>query len=610
MKERNGLTCKYTGVSNIKAKELVKSVACSVENDKLQGALKNIKKLVEAIPHSTASLEDALLAGKEEGIDFVMPKKETWDRVSVSFEGIENAAVVGSWILKTCCKPSMNVDLVFEIPTSVFKSKEHLNYRWDHHVRYYLLCILQSLKSSFNASFDAEKKIILIKDEEWNGFCIQIFVSLPEGIFEVEKLSPSKVNVKSEYYENHKDLQYNNEILKASSFKQQLAAMHNFISENEEKVLSFILLLKHWMNQHGNLLNSFELNALICYAHEKGILNASMSPYSLFRAIMFHLSSMKCGVYKTAAGFDEDGFKAAFEISLLDSTGHINMWSRVSKNDLNFLSHDAKKTIELLDKSDKSSFEQIFLMKRRAELRFDFVLSIKGASKKEIEDSIEFAFADRVDQFLVMKTCDSFLAGLCLSPTAFKAVSIGPTANTPMATKFRQFWGEKSELRKFKSGLIHECVSFESLLKSKSAEDRSIIINEISRFIGLKFKWHISVVKEIYALEDAHPLSNLEEYEQLCKIMKKMDLALNISSILPLSPHFRHTNLTSKLRCLPVLESLIKLESSTEWPSDHEAIEASVILFYNEFKQAFLSLEYSVLASKDYIDVLSPKGKN
>lgn len=73
--------------------------------------------------------------------------------------------------------------------------------------------------------------------------------------------------------------------------------------------------------------------------------------------------------------------------------------------------------------------------------------------------------------------------------TAFEPIIKGPLANQPEAKEFRDFWGNKSEIRRFQNGDIREAVYWDC----DSVQSRRTIIFEAIKYIlnrKLHFKFN------------------------------------------------------------------------------------------------------------------------
>ncbi|GMN52485.1 hypothetical protein TIFTF001_021616 [Ficus carica] len=168
---------------------------------------------------------------------------------------------------------------------------------------------------------------------------------------------------------------------------------------------------------------------------------------------------------------------------------------------------------------------------------------------------------------------------------AFRVVDIGPNPeNKDEALKFRKFWGEKAELRRFKDGRIAESVdpiSYSSSLL-EAFEDLS---------------------KRLRAIEDI-PLK--------VSTVQPLDSAFRFTSVFPPEPHPLANEKGGRLRlsrftpsCIQPLEVMIQLEGSGNWPMDETAIEKTKCAFLLKIGQS-LENNWGMMytATEDNVDVL------
>ncbi|EDO15642.1 hypothetical protein Kpol_473p1 [Vanderwaltozyma polyspora DSM 70294] len=181
-----------------------------------------------------------------------------------------------------------------------------------------------------------------------------------------------------------------------------------------------------------------------------------------------------------------------------------------------------------------------------------------------------------------------------------KLVTKGPAHSeepTTEAVAFKSFWDTKSSLRRFKDGSITHCC----IWTTSSSEP---IISTIMNFI---LKKHIAdglqvtndITKEF---QNLLPLPNLpsssktsvlnlssfynlkKSFDELYKIIFKMDLPLSVKSIQPVGTSFRYTSM-----CQPVpfaysdpdffQEVILEFETSQKWPDEISSLEKSKTAF-------------------------------
>lgn len=217
---------------------------------------------------------------------------------------------------------------------------------------------------------------------------------------------------------------------------------------------------------------------------------------------------------------------------------------------------------------------------------------------------------------------------------AFRLVDHGPAlsstdesitdANTQEKTpaqneidEFRDFWGDKSELRRFKDGRIVESVVWEI----KTADDKAHIPTRIVRHIlslhfGITKSSHIQTSQSDFDSILRLPESVSTTYaamgmtagskavsaalDDFVKVLKGMDdqLVLSVLNVSPISEYLRHTSAfvpialppaalmanSGKVKeCMsyvPTVEVVVEFEKSTRWPDELRAIQKMKLAFF------------------------------
>lgn len=202
--------------------------------------------------------------------------------------------------------------------------------------------------------------------------------------------------------------------------------------------------------------------------------------------------------------------------------------------------------------------------------------------------------------------------GVVLNPThAFNVITHGPSPDTSPseAADFREFWGDKCELRRFQDGAIEECVSWEvsdplERLKIVQQVIRWVLITKLgfpdskqslSDFVGLFDDLIVeepSYVEKIYesdpkCLGFTNAMKCFNDLVKQLKDLNKDFLPLTITSIQPTSEHLRYSSVfvpgprkmkgyryqPDASKFLPSMACQVKFESSGKWPEDLEAIQ-------------------------------------
>lgn len=215
-----------------------------------------------------------------------------------------------------------------------------------------------------------------------------------------------------------------------------------------------------------------------------------------------------------------------------------------------------------------------------------------------------------------------------------RSVDLGPPANAGRASdEFRQFWGDKSQLRRFQDGKICE-----SIVWRISDWNKYRVIGDLLEFILTRHTSVTSVDLPILSLSHALIRSNISiekeiRSERVCfdcaarlgKMLKSLDqVTLGIVNIQPISAVLRNAALYPPVphglagdivsndsdsdvvpRCVPAVELLCQLEGSGKWPDNPDAYKKMKAAIGVQLAQSLLST-FSIysIASEQYVDVL------
>ena len=221
-------------------------------------------------------------------------------------------------------------------------------------------------------------------------------------------------------------------------------------------------------------------------------------------------------------------------------------------------------------------------------------------------------------------TPDVIFIGIIHNPLhAFHLVDHGPAAgdeDQAALEQFRDFWGEKSELRRFKDGRILESVVWEVT----TADEMAHVPSNIVRYL-LKRHFNIgeddvetwqtsfdSVLRLPQSISQEYLASKistgfrgaLTAFDDLVKAIKKLDdeLPLTLLNISPTSEFLRYTSIFSPVplprtlaaslpecaRYLAPMDIIIEFEKSSRWPDDLKAIQIIKLAFFECLASALM----------------------
>ncbi|CAM8912250.1 unnamed protein product [Rhodiola kirilowii] len=528
------------------------------------------------------------------------------------------------------------------------------------------------------------------------GLYIRI-IPAATSLFEISKLTMKRNNIQAlkrctikqcDGNNQQATIKYNSSILEDMFLEQKAEAIKKAFSGWKE-LGEALVLVKVWARQRSTIyaydcLNGFLISALVSYlASESGgkCIKEPMNAMQIFRSVLDFIANSKrweLGLHfkphdqQRLPKEDKKQYLQLFPVVLSDPYYLFNVAFRVTNTGFKELQGEAASTLSCMSNSRDGGFEMTFLNKIDYPAKYDYCIRLNLKGKSEIYEPrfcmddecwrvyeekvlslLHRAFGDRVKSIrlswrnasegcnvengLHVYNSEPLLVGISLNTVeeAFRVVDIGPNAeNKEEVLKFRNFWGEKAELRRFKDGKIAESVVWEC-----EPWERHLIIKEITAYILSR---HLSVSEEdtIHIVDQLDfslrcgvggkdPISSarslLEAFDTLSRCLLSLDnIPLKVSSVLPIDPALRSTSVCPpqphmlatkggiKLRspmlistCIQPLDVMIQLEGSGNWPMDEVAIEKTKSAFLIKIAESLhVKPGITCIATEDSVDVL------
>ncbi|KAG0170588.1 hypothetical protein DFQ28_001908 [Apophysomyces sp. BC1034] len=504
---------------------------------------------------------------------------------------------------------------------------------------------------------------------------IRILPSIASDVFRVQRLAPGRNNVRSKEESDAHALQptpqYNASVLMDATYTTNLAFLYQH-SKSTPAFKDAILLAKIWLfqrglakaEQTGSGFSAFLFAMLMGYLLQGGgsgggkKLSPSHSSYQLLRGTIDFIASHDFEKEPVFIGrsdneeFSSESFMANYDVAIVDPSGTLNLAAKVTLSTISQLRYEATLAMKYFnDSADR--FEPLFLKNvNDIKSRFDNLIrlsppesSIKqydSAAEADYPSHLEFfvknvgavlkkGLTNRVDLISVQYTAPNMWAiseqipnfedkaevtvGLVLNPdNAPRLVDQGPDAQqTEAAKEFREFWGKKAELRRFKDGSILESVVWET----KGYENRSLIVRKIVFYL-LQFHLGVLVDNVRYWAGQLYPYINyaktvpsslfnqelgiagfqpvMTAYSEFAKLVRSVDDALPIliGNIYPASSSLRQSSLLlphptdfdnvtfypTAARYVEAIDVIVQLERSSKWPDDLAAVQKVKYAFY------------------------------
>jgi U3 small nucleolar RNA-associated protein 22 len=213
---------------------------------------------------------------------------------------------------------------------------------------------------------------------------------------------------------------------------------------------------------------------------------------------------------------------------------------------------------------------------------------------------------------------------------AFHVVDHGPAADNPdpsAAELFRDFWGDKAELRRFKDGRIVESVVWDIKTSDERAHIPVLVVRHIlARHFGIMdgavqtwqsafdntLKLPATVSTQYVAAGVATGFKGaIGAFDTLVKGIKAVDheFPLSLLNVSPASEYLRYTSVFSPVpvsaslsiseaaRYLPSMEIVLEFEKSAKWPDDLRAVQKTKLAFYERLAMVLMTTIAGVSAT-------------
>uniref|UniRef100_T1HQ96 Nucleolar protein 6 n=1 Tax=Rhodnius prolixus TaxID=13249 RepID=T1HQ96_RHOPR len=419
--------------------------------------------------------------------------------------------------------------------------------------------------------------------------------------------------------------------------------------EGNQNLKDATILLSVWLQQRQLLkgfgaFNEDLLSMLVVYLVKKQKINNHMSSYQICRNVWLAFAQMdwtKQGISLSpkenqSLSCPLETFHKYFEIVFVDCTGVYNLCSQLNRTIYFRVREEAEKAIKYLNDPSINGFQILFMINMPFLQQYDHYICFTDprtidetlSQNMVVEKHMDFnghklplfikllsdllieGLGNRLNylsiqpvtlpQWKINEQCsensitDVLIFGLKLNPEhALNVIEKGPEAYKDEAAKFREFWGDKCELRRFRDGTVCESVCWDT--NDASLIDRRIVVKKIVNFL-LKFKLKINKKQYNYVanqLQDlvvnqfvsaANPKEKNEEasqavhktFENISQQLRDMtDLPLSIVSVRCISPVYRFTDVFPPLPIMHSFNKKICMETNRGIVFQNKNISAS-----------------------------------
>ncbi|KIW74971.1 hypothetical protein Z517_11742 [Fonsecaea pedrosoi CBS 271.37] len=621
---------------------------------KLVSLIKDIKD----IPPVTATEAVKLLRHRGINIPFPQPQPSKDTNYKFSFVAPKQVLVGGALPWSLSLKDENAVEITAIMPDGILQEKDYLNYRACHKGAFYLACIASAIKKSeevdFDISFAHKHDVDLLpvidlvgKDRKPSKFKFQIAVGFSDPSIPIAKTLPSKNCLRreipgSQEQNGQSSPFYNSAIRYAASVPHFGQIIQSTRSSSFDEACRIGQL---WLRQRGFSSSAriggfgFLEWTIICAlltrtGGHRGhpLFSKQYSSIQFFKVMLQILGGRDLQEPMLLNGANFDLPRSDVPVIYDGETG-VNILYKMSPWSYELIRHHAQVSLSALNSRNQNGFDATFVLNVAVPLlQYDEIYSVTVSADLVRTATDERNFVQRMYKILKKGLGDRTtlidfklpqesgwpvnkppshrkekyelqVALLANSENINRLVDRGPSADEQEeAAKFREFWGEKAELRRFKDGSISESLVW--------AGDRPVTLQIIAYLATLHFKMLPSSLEtrsqnlESGVLGDGNYTSGLtpkdafrvinSTFQTLTSGLHNLEgLPLPIRSISPADPALRSSSTLHPL--LPSISSpidiTIQFDSSTRWPDFLPAIQHTKIAFLLKLSELLSSNE-------------------
>ncbi|XP_062938421.1 nucleolar protein 6 isoform X4 [Cynocephalus volans] len=629
----------HSSLLRLQVEELLKEVRLSEKKkDRIDAFLQEVNQRIMRVP-SIPETELTDQAWLPAGVRVPLHQVPYTVKGYFCFLPPTQVTVVGSYLLGTCIRPDINVDVALTMPREILQNKDGLNQRYFRKRALYLAHLAYHLAQDplfgsvhFSYTNGCHLKPLLLlrphgKDERL--VTVRLHPCPPPDFFRPCRLLPTKNNVRSAWYRGQSPSgdgspepptpHYNTWILQDTALESHVQLLSAVLG-SALGLKDGVALLKVWLRQREldkglGGFSGFLVSMLVAFLVSTRKIHTTMSGYQVLRSVLQFLATTDLTINGISLCLSSDSsllaladFHQAFPVVFLDSSGHLNLCADVTASTYHQVQHEARLSMALLDSKADDGF-QLLLMTPKPMIRaFDHIVHLRPVSRlqaachrlklwPELQDNggdyvsaalgplttlLEQGLGSRllllghsrppITEWDISqdppkhKDSETLTLGLLLRPEGLISVlELGPEADQPEADYFHQFWGSRSELRRFQDGAIREAVVWEA---SSMSQKRLIPHQVVTHLLALHADIPDTCVHYVGGLLDA--------------LIQGLKEVFPPTPVWPAYSFYEH--LRERASLLPRLDKpcpayvepmtmVCHLEGSGQWPQDAEAVQ-------------------------------------
>jgi U3 small nucleolar RNA-associated protein 22 len=504
---------------------------------------------------------------------------------------------------------------------------------------------------------------------------INILLNVPEDTFPSAKLLPKSNCVRPRGNEEEGLNQpltptpfYNSTLQSDATITSYLKLLHATCGKSDA-FRDACVLGRTWLRQRGfgsrlrkGGFGNFEWAAVTAlllqpnYGSGNTSFSSGYSSYQLFKATLqflarHDLSQKPYTVQSSDASFPKSGLAPVF----FDGSRSLNILFKMTPWSWSRLQLEAQITMDTLTDSLFDQFESTFILRTDSSLyRYDTTLELPLSangldSTNESYDeklrqkcskaytALTRALTDRVTSIAFFmpdtgawsissphameNSRKRLLISFAINPAnAHRTVDYGPTAeNKQEAASFRKFWGDKSELRRFKDGSILESVVWSSKDSAASALEQIVLYilgRHISSEVGSKARFTTDSFSQLVPAGRIQGQSGVSAFTPIMTAFATVEKDIRALESLPLQvrhiraadPQLRYTSI--ELPNLAPASIVLQFEASARWPDDLCAIQRTKIAFLLKISQLLSSAHKDIYTTRVGLENPSQPSQN
>ena len=641
----------------------------------------------EEITQFLLSLKPSKQKTIEEAYNAQLGKKSVWPlpdcfqipNGKFKFFPPTDVLVTGGKASLTQLKSSVDLDLLLLYPDRFYQAKDYLNARYIVKRTLYLMHIITKLqKCGFVKSTkfkylnqDVLKPVLLVKCISGESFNLipsvngsvfkQSFLACDKNALRPEKIfkNVSNCSEKSTPY-------YNSSILTDINSQDYLEFLSTI--SNSSSIKQTITILKFWIKRKGIGISGNILTTIVLHLFKIGLITTEMDVLTVLKQTWSFLST-------TFLNNVNDGIIIGHSST---TTGHFglfldtgaNILYNTCRSSLTQLAKHSRIMLGMLDSRDYNSFMSVLTEKVSSLFDlYDVVFKIEVPSSEIMQiqqHALQYcgvhfqgfidllrsvltkSYGDRVKELKIVtepfsswsrkkipRSPEYVMLGLSIDRDNWtRQVDRGPSADSPEAREFKEFWGSKSNMRRFQDGSIIQAVVWDG----KTAQERRSILTQITQHVlevhagvsrdlvtELKFDSEKLVCQPYYDGDGEEQAQKIiKTFAEISKVLRGCSkIPLTITSVQGVSPVLRNTDLfpqceyqvgRAKKMDLPnpsssappyvkAHELIAHFELSGKWPEDVRAILRLKAAFYLALKEELESMHITAKVNPDFLDI-------